>query len=498
MKYDSIIDYLVNTVGESVNGVGEGDEKVNKRKEAELCDAFERYICGIDGDTGNDFFKVADGDVLYIYNGKYYERQRDETQLDVIVKRAMEACNVGIVYQKNSHEKISKECWNGLICSDSCKFVPDRRYVVFRNCVLDIETSEVHEHSIEFKTDVVLDFDYKGEFNTVVWDKLIAQTIPDEGMRKAFQQFCGAFLLNREKFKIEYICLMVGTGRNGKSVVCEAISNIFGRDLVSNYSPDQLFRGQQSMYNLADINGKLANYADDVSNKDFSGGEFKQFTSGARFMARHIYGRPFVVTKVPLMLCCVNEIPPTTDDTNGYYRRLLPIMCPNQIADKDVDIELPAKLATNDVKASIFTWIYNGYRSLIDARGKISVSDSIKAMKDDIKEDSNSARRWIRESSFIAVDPVGDNDVRWKPLKEYMKMYLEYCKDYSEMPKTVKAVSKLFKELGFASQKRRDSIWYCVGTAEMDIPAVGSAATALDGDSDVTFHGMVDMDDLPF
>lgn len=468
MKYDVLVDYLVETAGDSIRGVGAGDEKVNKRKEAELCDAFERYVCGVEGDEGNDFFKVAEGDVLYIYNGKYYEKQRDEMQLHAIVKRVMDRLGIGIVYRRNSHEKIANECWQGLMTDERCVFRPDRRYIVFTNGVLDVTTGVLAPHDIKFETDVVLDIKYRKGFHTAIWDKLIEETIPDGGMRGAFQQFCGAFLADRTRYKIEYICLMVGTGRNGKSVVCQAIADVFGRDLISNYSPEQLFRGQQSMYNLADINGKLGNYADDVSNKDFSGGEFKQFTSGARFMARHIYGRPFVVTKVPLMMCCVNEIPPTTDDTNGYYRRLLPIVCPNQVADADVDIELPNKLATEEVRSSIFNWILEGYRSLVEASGKIAISESIKTMKANIKEDSNSARRWMRESGFISVVPAGPSDVRWKSLKELMSNYISYCKDYSEMPKTAKAVSKLFKEMGCAMEKRRDTTWYCVGVEGVD------------------------------
>lgn len=489
MNYEYIIDYLCNTAGASIQNVGERDERVNKRVEAEICSVFERYIVGEEGDEGNDFFKMAEGDVPFAYNGRSYEKI-DDVKLRFTVKKVMEKMGVGIVYQKNSADKIAKECLEGLMAQDRCAFEPDRRYVVFPNCVLDTKTGELAEHDIRFKTDVVLEFDYKKGHRSALWDRIIAETIPDVGMRRAFQMFCGAFLINRNLFKIEYICLMVGTGRNGKSVVCKAIADLFGDTLVSSYSPEQLFRSAQSMYNLADINGKICNYADDVSNKDFSGGDFKQFTSGAKFQARHIYGRPFTVTKVPLMLCCVNDVPPTTDDTNGYYRRLLPIICPNQIADKDVDIELPNKLATDDSKSAIFNWIYEGYQMLVANNGKIAISDSIRMAKEEIKDDSNSARRWVKEMGFIAVQPYNSNDARWKPLKEWMAMYLNYCRDFSESPKTVKSVSKIFKEMGFLSEKRLDTTWFCIGVREQgDKPLAGSPAAEeeVQDDGDLPF-----------
>ena len=49
------------------------------------------------------------------------------------------------------------------------------------------------------------------------------------------------------------------------------------------------------------------------------------------------------------------------------------------------------------------------------------------------------------------------------------EMYQLYCKDYSETPKSPKAVGKIFKEIGFLSEKRSDTTWYCIGTKTSEI-----------------------------
>lgn len=496
MKFEIVIDYLVSSLSDVIKGVGFEDEKVNKRKEAEMCEAFESYVCGIEGDSGNDYFKVCDGDVIYIYNGQFYERV-DMVKMTYIVKKVMDRLDIGIVYQRNSQDKIAKECFTGLISEERCRFVPDRRYIVFKNGVLDTKTGVINAHDIKYKTDIILDsLEYDEEAHSALWDNLIESTIPDEGMRRAFQQFCGGFLADREEYKIEYMCLMVGTGRNGKSVVCEAITGLFGDGLVSSYSPEDLFKSSQSEYRLADINGKLANYADDVSNRDFSGGDFKRFISGAKFQGRHIYGRPFTVTKIPLMLCCVNEIPPTTDDTNGHFRRLLPIICPNQVADKDVDVKLPQKLSDLKCRVAIFNWVLEGYRMLVECDGKIEISDSIKALKEDIKEDSNSARRWVREMRYEPVSGIVDkDDARWRSMKDIMSDYMEYCKTYSESARSSKAVAKLLCELGFERKKMKDTTYYCIGIKPF-IEEVRSDKTDRYGGA----GSLLDLDgvDLPF
>lgn len=497
MQYESVIDYLVATAGDEIEKKGDGDNKVDKLKEAELCEAFDAYICGEDGDEGCDFFRVEEGDVMYLFNGRYYEKI-DDIRLRVIIKEVLARRHVGVVYRRNSAEKIAKECKDSLLSSERCRFEPDRRYVVFRNCVLDVQTMKVYEHDIRFKTDVVLDLEYDCEARSALWDSLIAQTIPDDGMRAAFQQFCGGFLVDRRQFKIEYLCMLVGNGRNGKSVVTDAIANVFGDGLVSSYSPEQLFgASSHCLYNLADINGKLANICDDLKNKDFSGGDFKQFISGHKFQARHIYGRPFVVSRIPLMVCCMNEIPPTTDDTWGHYRRLLPILCPNQIADKDVDYELPAKLAEESVKVAIFNWILEGYRALVKNKGNISVSESIKDIREDIKAEANSARRWIKEMRFVAVKPEGKEDARWKPMREWMQEYQQYCRDYSESASTPKKVAKIFNEMGFVKDERRDTTWYCIGRQELEA-LKEEPAPASEDESEPQMAFMDDSEDLPF
>lgn len=480
-----IIEYLNPFMHANIWEEGSSDTKINKHSEAFIGQMFERYLTGNDGDVVKNMILVAESGEPYAYNGKYFEPITPE-MLQYIVKRVMADNNVGIVYQFNSHKKISDECLLALMQEPSCAFEPDRRYIVFNNTVLDIETGNLLDHDAKYKTDMVFDFDYDPEAVSGLWDKFMAETVQDEGMRKAFQMFCGAFLANRKKFKIEHICLLVGTGLNGKSVMAEAIVGLFNKQLKSVYSPEQLFKSSQKEYYLADIDGKVVNYCDDVSNKDFSGGDFKAFTSGAEFAGRHAYSRrPMKVTRVPLMICNVNEIPPTTDDTDGYYRRLLPIVCPNVITEDKIDTALSNKLATQESKQAIFNWLMEGYKMLVANNGKISVSDSIKNVKENIKNESNSVRRWLFESEMYTVMPEGKNDARWKPLFEWMAIYQEYCKKYNEPPKSQKSVSKVFKDMKFATERRHDGTWFCIGEKSKEY--VSSGVVSYEENDDVPF-----------
>lgn len=460
MKYNEIVKYLISTAGVTIDKCGLTDERVNKRTEAGLAIVMRRYICGIDGDEGNDFFKVDEDGLLYVFNGRYFEQMMEETLLEIIIE-VLEKCEVGIVYQTGSAKIIKDYCLNRLRGDERCRFVPDRRYVCFTNGVFDLETMKLMPFDVKYKTDIILDFDYQAGIRSDLWDRVLAQTVPDSSMRETLHQYCGCFLAKREEYKIEYICFVVGEGQNGKSIICKAVVNMLGPGVASSYSPEQLFKSSQMEYHLADVNGKIVNYCDEVSNKDFSGGDFKQFVSGGAFTGRHPYSkRPTKVDKIPLMLCCANKIPPTTDDTEGYFRRFLIILAPNHIDDRDKDPMLEMKLRAPEVKAAIFNWVLEGYQTFIKNEGKIEISGSVKEVVEEMKANSNSLRRWIDTMGYVAAKPDGKTAPGWKSLKEWVQIYKKYCDDWGETPRSRSAVTDMFKKMGAVSDRRSDGVWY--------------------------------------
>lgn len=460
MKFQHIIDYLVATAGPAIENSGSSDERVNKRTEAGLCKSFRRYVCGEEGDEGNDYFKVDEDGLLYVFNGRHYEVMVEEALLEMI-RTVMDEAGVGIVYQTGSAKIVMEYCLNRLKGDDRCRFVPDRRYVCFKNGVFDLETMKLNTFDVKYKTDIVLDFDYVAGVRSALWDKVLGMTVPDENMRETFHQFCGCFLAKRTEYKIEYITFVVGEGQNGKSIICKAVVNMLGPGVASSYSPEQLFKSSQMEYHLADVNGKIVNYCDEVSNKDFSGGDFKQFVSGGAFTGRHPYSkRPTKVDKIPLMLCCANTIPPTTDDTEGYFRRFLIILAPNHIDDRDKDPMLEMKLQAPEVKSAIFNWVLEGYKMFISNGGKIDIAGSVKEVVEEMKNNANSLRRWIDSMGYVAAEPPGTTGFGWKPAKEWVQEYTRYCNDWNETPKNKKALQDMFKKMGVASHRRSDGIWY--------------------------------------
>lgn len=458
-----LVNYLVDKIGVTIqSGWGENDNKPVKKSEAELQDMFENYIYK----NSSGYFLYNHTGTIWVYNGKHYEMVTKESFLKEVIKQTLEKLNVGMVYQKFSPKRIAEECVSSMENRQEEWFEADRRYIVFNNGVFDVKEGVLKEFSMEYKTDIVLDIDYDPEARSALWEEKLVEILPYEESRLDFQMWCGALLNNREEYKMELACFILGPGSNGKSVIAEAVTEVFGSVYFRKFQPDQLLKDNSRMFNLAALQGAIANFCGDMKKENISSTGFKSFVSGEEFEARHPFGRVVFKVKAPMLLCCANEMPPTTDDSWGYHRRILPIQSTTrQRNDKDADASLTNKLKTKEIRKAIFNWIYDGYKMFVANGGKIMISEATKALQLELRDDSNSVRRWIRDMGLIKVEKeFSSSDSSWKLLKDWYADYKKYCLDFGDsQPQNTKSISRIFREKGFTELRRRDGIWFCIG-----------------------------------
>lgn len=460
-------EYLVNEIDTAirsskvaVRGIGKGDRLLNKGRIAFLYDIIEKPIRG-----GSGYFLVDVRGGLWVYNGSYYELTSGEEFMVELVRRVLSVCDVGLIYQKYSAAFIARGILGSLRNDEGCLFREDRRYIVFRNGVFDVKRGELLAFSPEYRTDIVLDIMYNSRQEGVLWDNKIREIIPNEGFRDAFQKFCGSLLVQRGELKIEYICYLVGGGSNGKSVAASAIANVFGEKYFGRFSPKQLFRGGDSMFNMAALDGMIANFSDDLDRGDFSGGPFKQFVSGEKFPARHPFGRKVFYVQAPPLLCCTNAMPMSKDESWGYYRRQLVINTTRHVwTDEDKDPYLTMKLSTAEMRSRIFNWIYEGYRKIITSGGVIQLDKELYEVQKEMQEDSSSIRRWIRDSGFYAVRGQDRNGKDWRKLVWLFYKYKQYMATMGcRVDKTARDIIATFRALGYEVMRKSDGMYICLG-----------------------------------
>lgn len=478
------IDYLVDWLTEAIKPEYEAADiakftrasKLNYLTSSRLSDYVEKNVY----DGKDKLFRTDDDGKLFVYNGQYFEEADDDGFLEVLIERTFHNLGVGLLYCKLCPPKIAKQCMKHIRNTEACRYEPDRRYICFKNGVFDLKDGKLKDFNLRYCTDIVLDFDYNERASCLLWDIKIKEIIPNADFRKAFQMFCGSLLVKRDELKVEYICYLVGSGSNGKSVVSQAVANVFGEKYYSTFTPRQLFKeGNSSTFNMHELKDKILNLVDDLDKEDFSGGEFKRFISGEKFRARGVHQREYIMVQPPLILCCTNDFPDTQDDSYGHHRRQLPIhTTTTQFTGDKRDPSLTAKLSTDEARQRIFMWIYEGYRKILRNNGNIDFGEPVKKAIEDLRADSSPMRRWVRDRGFCPLPEKENADPRWRSLKEMFADYTAYCIE-NGYPKTSdsRAIAKMFKSLEYLNQRRSGGSWYLVGRKDVDTDATGGLIT---------------------
>lgn len=448
----------------SLNCYGIKDKKKYAGREGTLMSVV--YSCVCEGKS-KLFLASADGQNVYAYNGEYYEmiEGKPEKFLKEVIRRTFREFKISLLYQTDTAYMIAKECMETVTSSDEYLYEPNRRYIAFTNGILDLDKKQLKDFDTRYKPFIALDIPYmtdkdsRQEFDKLygydryknpaqLWEWKIGEIIPNAEMRDAFQMFCGSLLANREEVKIEYVCYLIGSGSNGKSVLASAIAGVFGEQYFSRFTPKQLFKDSDARVNIAALQGKIANLVGDLEDADFAGGDFKRFASGEKFQGRKNYKDPIQVAAPPL-LCCTNSMPETSDDSWGHHRRQLPIYTTrHQFTEEDKDPYLTQKLTTPHARQYIFQWIYEGYRKIMRNGGNIILGKSVKEAQRILQEDSSPIRRWWRDRGYFVGQVKSAKGRAWMSLKDLYVDYCAYAAETGSEPKKNTDIANMIRSMG--------------------------------------------------
>ena len=74
IRFAEFSEYLCETIGISLSGLGQEHTYLNRLAEAKLIKFFCRYTTGFEGDEIEHFCYADTGFSLYVWNGRFYER----------------------------------------------------------------------------------------------------------------------------------------------------------------------------------------------------------------------------------------------------------------------------------------------------------------------------------------------------------------------------------------------------------------------------------------
>lgn len=321
--------------------------------------------------------------------------------------------------------------------------------ICFANGVLDIKTKEFSNFSEKHHIFGAVKYNYNanlGYDDAYLWHRFLEEVLPDIRQRRMLQEYLGLLFVNRRETNIEAMLFMIGKGSNGKSVIFNTITNLIGRDNVSNFDISALTSHKDRLLNVAIMNGKRLNYCSDFGSKKVDDEAFKSLTAGEPQPARRQYGNPFMAYDIPFIIGNGNKMPPTSDLSNGFFRRVLilpfNVEIPIERQNRNLSFQLESEYS------AIFNWILEGKDRLMRNNFKFSQNEITDAAIREYRENASNVFQWLNDRSFRYTGEQSEVR-RWLMARYLYDNYEQWCRKFNEVAQTMRAWGTTMQDIGY-------------------------------------------------
>jgi putative DNA primase/helicase len=191
--------------------------------------------------------------------------------------------------------------------------------------------------------------------------------------------------------------MLVGPGRNGKSVLIKIIEAFIGPENASHASIQEI---GEDRFSSADLCGKLINsFADLRAEKLINSSLFKTLVSGDTIRAQKKHQQPFKFRNYAKLIFSANRIPQSEDRGYAYYRRWVIIPFDRIFDGKEEDTRLIDKLITQNELSGLLNLALNGLNKLIKEGGFKFVP--VQRIQQQYEHSANIVKQFVDEQCII-------------------------------------------------------------------------------------------------
>ena len=250
--------------------------------------------------------------------------------------------------------------------------------------------------------------------------------------RKVIQQYLGYCLMPTTK--AQKALFLVGDAGMGKSVTGVILNAIWGDSVMNIVDVQSL---ENDRYMTAELENKLVVYDDDGPNDALkSTGIYKKLiTCNIPLTANRKYGRMFKFKPFARIIGCCNEMVVSLyDNTEGFYRRLLPIETRRKPADFIPDPDFENKIRSEI--DYIILWCIKGIVDLQKNGYKFKESERSKKFLEMERRQGNPFDEFF-EDTFVVT---GDEEDYIRTV-EIIEAYKRWCRENGEQEKAERSLT---------------------------------------------------------
>ncbi|MCE4049909.1 DNA primase family protein [Bacillus sp. Au-Bac7] len=293
---------------------------------------------------------------IYLYNPKGYYQEMSEVMLGKIIRQVMnQGCKDSWTSKKESESV--KALQRELTITDEMN--SSKEFINLQNGMLNLVDFHIYPHDPKYLSTVQLPICYNPKADFPQFQKFIQDiTLNDKEMEMVLQEVMG-YVLTAET-KAEKAFYLFGRGANGKSVLASIMTDLVGKENVSNIP---LANFNQD-FGLESIINKTVNISmeNEMVGNSLKTDNFKAIVSGDRININikyrsHINYEPFCK-----LIFLVNTLPDTSDTTEGYFRKILIVPFKRTFRKEEQDVHLKDKLLLE--LPGILNWALEGLERL--------------------------------------------------------------------------------------------------------------------------------------
>jgi putative DNA primase/helicase len=218
---------------------------------------------------------------------------------------------------------------------------------------------------------------------------------PDYEQRVRFlHEWIGAMLAGTAT-KFQTCPILVGEGKNGKSVIIDIISALIPDQLRSNVSPSDL---ENNRFTSSLLVGKVLNVVAEIPATELmSSAIIKAVIDGSEILGERKNQDGFSLRCIAANLFSCNKLPPTRDISYGFFRRFAPLTCTApEISEEERDMSIAQRVIATE-HGAILGMAMQAYQDmLVDGRGYTQVP-SVQAARHAWRGESDSVQMWVEE-----------------------------------------------------------------------------------------------------
>lgn len=399
------------------------------------------------------FKTLKDTEEILYYEGGIYKDGGEQ-----IIKIELEKIAGYSITNNKRNEIIGHIKYKTMV--DRHEFDKDMDIINVKNGLLDIRTGEIKQHTPDYLSLVQLPTAFFQGASCPKIIRFFTGILTKEGI-STIVRLLGYCLYRSSRYEKAF--MLVGSGRNGKSVLIKLIESLVGGENTSHVSLQEL---NDERFAAADLYCKYVNtYADLESERLINTGKFKTIVSGDSIRAQRKHQQPFNYRNSAKLIFSANKIPKSEDTSYAYYRRWVIIPFHRVIEGADDDTGLIDKLTTERELSGILNIALVGLRKLIKEGGFKDIP--VEKIRQDYEYNASIVKHFVDEQCVINLH----NPVFLTLTTALQDSFRIFCKTRGSKPLDDSILGKELFEMGIVKDritkdKRRQYYYIGIMTKE--------------------------------